>query len=163
RRDRARGDVHAARDLRRAPPGRRVGGSRERARPAPRRARLRGAARALPDRPERVAGTDLPPRGPRRLGRRRHQLHGPRLARDEVIVKPHVDWLALAPSLALLGACGLLLMIAVFVPRGPRRAVAAFTGFAGFVTSLVFAVLLDDKSPNPTLLVHDAMVRDRWG
>jgi NADH-quinone oxidoreductase subunit N len=80
-----------------------------------------------------------------------------------VIEKPHVDWFALAPSLALLGAAGLLLMIAVFVPRGPRRAVAAFTGFAGFATSLVFAVLLDVKSPNPTLLVHDAMVRDRWG
>jgi NADH-quinone oxidoreductase subunit N len=80
-----------------------------------------------------------------------------------VIEKPHVDWFALAPSLALLGAAGLLLMIAVFVPRGPRRAVAAFTGLTGFATSLVFAVLLDVKSPSPTLLVHDAIVRDRWG
>jgi NADH-quinone oxidoreductase subunit N len=80
-----------------------------------------------------------------------------------VIAKPHVDWFALAPSLALLGAVGLLLMIAVFVPRGPRRSVAAVTAFAGFAASLAFAVLLDVKSPNPTLLVHDAMVRDRWG
>ncbi len=38
-----------------------------------------------------------------------------------MIVKPHVDWFALAPSLALLAASGLLLMVAVFVPRRGRK------------------------------------------
>jgi NADH-quinone oxidoreductase subunit N len=80
-----------------------------------------------------------------------------------VIQKPHVDWFALSPSLSLLGAAGVLLMVAVFVPRRPRAAVAAFAGFTGFVTAFVFAVVLDVKSPHPATLVHDAMVRDRWG
>jgi NADH-quinone oxidoreductase subunit N len=81
---------------------------------------------------------------------------------DPVIHKPHIDWFALAPSLALLTAAGLLLMVAVFAPRGARRPVAAFTGFAGFVASFVLAVLLDVKSPHAVTLVHDAMFRDRW-
>ena len=79
-----------------------------------------------------------------------------------MIDKPHVDWFALAPSLALLAAAGSLLMVAVFVPRRPRAAVSASIGFAGFVASLVWAVLLDVKSPHATTLVHDAMFRDRW-
>jgi NADH-quinone oxidoreductase subunit N len=79
-----------------------------------------------------------------------------------VIHKPHIDWLALSPSLALLGAAGVLLMVAVFVPRRPRSAVSAFVGFAGFVTAFVFAIVLDVKSPHVTTLVHDAMFRDRW-
>ena len=74
-----------------------------------------------------------------------------------MIVKPHVDWFALAPVLSLLGATGLLLMVAVFTRRTTRKAIAAFVGFAGFVTAFVFAVVLDVKSPNPTPLVHDAM------
>ena len=79
-----------------------------------------------------------------------------------MIQKPHVDWFALAPSLALVAAAGALLMVAVFVPRKPRAAVAASVAFAGFVASLIWAVLLDDRSPHPTTLVHDAMFRDRW-
>ena len=65
-----------------------------------------------------------------------------------MIVKPHVDWFALAPSLALLGASGLLLMVAVFVPpaaaarRRPRS-----LAFAGFVASGIWAAFLDDRSP----------------
>ncbi len=79
-----------------------------------------------------------------------------------MIHKPHVDWFALSPSLSLLGAAAVLLMVAVFVPRRPRAAVSAFVGFAGFVTAFVFAVVLDVKSPHVTTLIHDAMFRDRW-
>ena len=79
-----------------------------------------------------------------------------------MIVKPHVDWFALAPVLSLLGASGLLLMVAVFTRRAIRRVTAASIGFAGFVTAFVFGVLLDVKSPHSTTLVHDAMFRDRW-
>jgi NADH-quinone oxidoreductase subunit N len=79
-----------------------------------------------------------------------------------VIVKPHVDWFALAPVLSLLSASGLLLMVAVFTRRAIRKATSAFVGFAGFVAAFVFAVLLDVKSPHATTLVHDAMFRDRW-
>ncbi|HEV8104995.1 MAG TPA: NADH-quinone oxidoreductase subunit N [Gaiellaceae bacterium] len=80
-----------------------------------------------------------------------------------MIVKPHIDWFALAPVLSLLAASGLLLMVAVFTRRSTRTVAAAFVGFAGFVSAFVFAVLLDIRSPQPVLLVHDAMVRDRWG
>ena len=79
-----------------------------------------------------------------------------------MIVKPHVDWFALSPVLSLLAASGLLLMVAVFTRRTTRKAVAAFVGFAGFVAAFAFAVVVDAKSPQPTLLVHDAMFRDRW-
>jgi NADH-quinone oxidoreductase subunit N len=79
-----------------------------------------------------------------------------------VIAKPHIDWFALSPPLALIATAGLLLMVAVFVPRGPRRAVAASFAFAGFVASFVFAVLLDVKSAHGAASVHDAMFRDRW-
>jgi NADH-quinone oxidoreductase subunit N len=79
-----------------------------------------------------------------------------------VIQKPHVDWFALAPSLTLLAAAGALLMIAVFVPRKPRAVVAATVAFAGFVGAVAWAVLLDDKSPQVSTVVHDAMFRDRW-
>ena len=43
--------------------------------------------------------------------------------------RPHVDWFALSPSLAMLAASGLLLLVAVFVPRRARKAAAA-TGAA---------------------------------
>ena len=80
-----------------------------------------------------------------------------------MIVKPHVDWFALTPSLALLAASGLLLMVAVFVPRSGRKATSAFVAFAGFVASGIWAAFLDDRSPHAAALVHDAMWRDRWG
>jgi NADH-quinone oxidoreductase subunit N len=79
-----------------------------------------------------------------------------------VIAKPHIDWFALSPPLALIATAGVLLMVAVFVPRGPRRAVAASFAFAGFVASFVFAVLLDVRSAHGAAIVHDAMFRDRW-
>jgi hypothetical protein len=79
-----------------------------------------------------------------------------------MIVKPHVDWFALSPSLALIGTSGLLLMAAVFVPRLYRKPVAAFLGFAGFVASGVFAGWLDQRTPHGQAIVHDAMFRDRW-
>jgi NADH-quinone oxidoreductase subunit N len=79
-----------------------------------------------------------------------------------VINKPHVDWFALSPVLSLLAAAALLLMVAVFVRVGPRRAVAASIGFAGFVAAFVFAVLVDDRSPVATTIVADSLYRDRW-
>src|SRR5689334_13582994 len=54
-----RRDVHAARDLRCAAPGRRPCGARQRTRPARRRARRRRAARRLPDRPLGLAEPHL--------------------------------------------------------------------------------------------------------
>jgi NADH-quinone oxidoreductase subunit N len=79
-----------------------------------------------------------------------------------VIVKPHIDWFALAPVLALLAASGLLLMVAVFVGRRPRKAVSTVVAFAGFLTAFALAVALDARSVHGAPLVHDSMFRDRW-
>jgi len=79
-----------------------------------------------------------------------------------VINKPHVDWFALSPSLALIGVSFVLLLVAVLVPRSARKPVAAFLAFAGFVGSCVLAVLLYDRSAQAATAVHDAIFRDRW-
>src|SRR5581483_1628458 len=153
--DRARRDVHAPRDLGRAAPAGRPGGQRQCARPAARRARDRRPARPLPPRPVRLAEPRLRTRGElveARLDGLRAMIH-----------KPHVDWFALAPSLSLLAASALLLLVAVLVPRRPRRAVSATLAFAGFVAAGIWAAFLDARSPHAAALVHDAMWRDRWG
>jgi NADH-quinone oxidoreductase subunit N len=79
-----------------------------------------------------------------------------------VIHKPHVDWFALSPSLALLGAAGVLLMVAVFVPRVSRRAISAVVCGAGFVAAFGLAAALDERSPHGAAIVADAIFRDRW-
>jgi len=79
-----------------------------------------------------------------------------------MIAKPHVDWFDLAPSLALLAATGLLLFVAVLVPRNVRKPTAALTAFCGFVAAAVFAIVLDDRSPIPTSLIHESIFRDRY-
>jgi hypothetical protein len=52
-----------------------------------------------------------------------------------VIPTPEIDWLALSPTLALLGASGLALLGSVLGPSWLRRAFGAFIVFAGFVTA----------------------------
>ena len=80
-----------------------------------------------------------------------------------MIPRPQVDWFALAPVLALLGASGLLLLMAVFVPRVVRRPLSAIVCAGGFATSFVLACFLDERSPDGHGVVADAMTRDRWG
>jgi hypothetical protein len=80
-----------------------------------------------------------------------------------VIHTPHVDWFALSPSLVLTGMTGLLLMVAVFVPPGGRKIVAATLGFLGFLGAAGAAGFLAVKSPHAVTLVNDAIIRDRWG
>jgi NADH-quinone oxidoreductase subunit N len=79
-----------------------------------------------------------------------------------VIHKPHVDWFAISPSLALLAATALLMLVAVFAPKASRRAVAAALCAAGFAASFAFAVVLDDRSAHGAAIVADAIFRDRW-
>jgi len=77
-----------------------------------------------------------------------------------VIDKPDVDWLALAPTLALLGASGVALLGSVLVPDWMRRTVSAVVVFAGFVVAAVFAGIVLDSSPEPTPLLEESMIRD---
>jgi NADH-quinone oxidoreductase subunit N len=79
-----------------------------------------------------------------------------------VISKPHVDWFAISPSLSLLGAMAIAMMIAVFWPKASRRSAAAVTCGAGFVTAFAFAVAVADKTPHGAAIVADSIYRDRW-
>ena len=63
-----------------------------------------------------------------------------------MIPTPKVDWLALSPTLALLGASGVALLGSVLVPWWIRRGFTAFVVFAGFVTAGVFAGIVFDES-----------------
>ena len=80
-----------------------------------------------------------------------------------MIQKPHVDWFAISPSLALLGAAGLLLMVAVFVPRGTRRPVSASVAFMGFAVDLGRLYLIRgelNQAANAMALASAAQQRD---
>ena len=78
------------------------------------------------------------------------------------IATPHVDWLALSPALALVGASGVTLLGAVLVPPWLRHAFSATIAAAGFITAGVFAGVVYDRSARPAILITDSMTRDRW-
>jgi NADH-quinone oxidoreductase subunit N len=78
-----------------------------------------------------------------------------------VIDTPSVDWLALSPTLALLGASGVALLSAVLVPDWMRRVVGAAVAFAGFVVAAVLACVVFNDTPSPETLLSESMVRDR--
>jgi NADH-quinone oxidoreductase subunit N len=77
-----------------------------------------------------------------------------------VIDTPDVDWLALAPTLALLGATGVALLGAVLVPEWLRRTFSAVIAFAGFVVAAVLAGIVFDRSSTPEALLSESMIRD---
>ena len=80
-----------------------------------------------------------------------------------MIDSPTVDWLALSPSIALLGASGIALLSAVLLPSWLRKAVAAVAVFAGFVVAAVFAGIIFDETPEPETLLSASMIRDQLG
>nr|MBA3382736.1 hypothetical protein [Actinomycetota bacterium] len=79
-----------------------------------------------------------------------------------MIDTPKVDWLALSPVLALLGASGIALLAAVLVPTWIRKTVSAVSVFAGFVVAAVFAGIVFDDTPQPEVLLSESMVRDQF-
>src|SRR5581483_9941822 len=166
-RDRARRDVHAAADLGRAARAARGGGARRRrgARPAGRPAVHRRAAARLPARALRVAERRQRARLPaavRERGLERVPAARGAGAVIAAIPTPHVDWLALSPALALLGASGAALLGAVLVPSWLRRPFAAASAGAGFVLAGVLAGVVFARSAEATTLIADSMTRDRW-
>jgi NADH-quinone oxidoreductase subunit N len=80
-----------------------------------------------------------------------------------VIETPKLDWLALAPTLALLGASGVALLASVLVPAGLRRAAAALVAFGGFVGAGVLAAILFEESGEARAVLAESMTRDRFG
>ncbi|MBA2642071.1 MAG: NADH-quinone oxidoreductase subunit N [Actinobacteria bacterium] len=78
-----------------------------------------------------------------------------------MIETPSVDWLALSPTLALLGASGVALLSAVLVPQWMRRGAAAGVALAGFALAAVLAGMVFEQTPSPDVLLAESMVRDR--
>ena len=79
-----------------------------------------------------------------------------------MIDTPKVDWLALSPTLALLGASGIALLAAVLVPAWMRRGVAAGVALVGSIVSVVFACIVFSETPVSESLLAESMVRDRF-
>ncbi|HLF68903.1 MAG TPA: NADH-quinone oxidoreductase subunit N [Gaiellaceae bacterium] len=78
-----------------------------------------------------------------------------------MIETPKVDWLALAPTLALLGGSGVALLAAVLVPSWMRKSVAAGIALAGFALAAVLAGVVFSESATPQALIAESIVRDR--
>jgi NADH-quinone oxidoreductase subunit N len=80
-----------------------------------------------------------------------------------MIDTPNVDWLALSPALALLGAAAIALLGAVIVPRAAVRPLSVVVSVAGFVTSAVLSAVVFDRSSDATSLIAESMTRDQFG
>jgi NADH-quinone oxidoreductase subunit N len=80
-----------------------------------------------------------------------------------MIDTPKVDWLALSPTLALLGAASIALLGAVIVPRAAVRWFSLAVSLAGFATSAVLSAVVFDRSSEGTSLIAESMTRDRFG
>ena len=80
-----------------------------------------------------------------------------------MIRTPAIDWLTLAPSLALAAATTLGLLVAVLVPARARRQVAWLVCLAGYGTAFAAAALLFDRSGRARGVIADSIFRDRYG
>ena len=73
-----------------------------------------------------------------------------------MIDTPSVDWFALSPSLATLGAAAICLLSGAFVPSWILRPFAAFFCALGFMASGALAILIYIETPHGSLEVADA-------
>ncbi len=80
-----------------------------------------------------------------------------------MIHRPPVDWFALSPVFALLGASSIALMAAVLVPARARKPFAASVTVLGYAGAGVAAGFVFDRSADGHAVVANAIFRDRWG
>ena len=139
--------------------GRRAGRRRRGARPARRRARGRRAARRDPARPLGLAECDQRP-----FVRRREQCPddgaGGRAGDDPQAARRLVRALAVALDARGSGAADAGRRLLAAGPRGAQP--SAVVCGAGFAAGLVFAILVDEKSPHGAAIIADSIYRDRW-
>src|SRR6476469_1010751 len=79
-----------------------------------------------------------------------------------MIDTPSVDWFALSPSLATLGAAAICLLSGAFMPRWILRPFAAFFCARGVIGGGLLALLLYIETPHGSVEVADAIFRDRY-
>lgn len=77
-----------------------------------------------------------------------------------MIDTPSVDWLALSPTIALLGAAGVALLAAL-LPAWMQKGVAGVAALAGFVVAAALAGYVFAESASPEVLLEGTMVRDQ--
>jgi NADH-quinone oxidoreductase subunit N len=80
-----------------------------------------------------------------------------------VIKTPAIDWLTLAPSLALAAATICSLMAAVLVPERWRKNASWVFCLAGYAGAFAAAAVLFDRSPHAHSVIANALFRDRYG
>lgn len=80
-----------------------------------------------------------------------------------MIKTPAIDWLTLAPSLALLAATLVSLMSAVLVPERLRKNVSWAACLAGYAGAFAAAAVLFDRSANARAVIANSLFRDRYG
>jgi NADH-quinone oxidoreductase subunit N len=80
-----------------------------------------------------------------------------------VIRTPSIDWLTLAPSLALLAATIAALMSAVLVPERWRKNVSWAFCLAGYAGAFAAAALLFERSGKAHAVIASSLFRDRYG
>jgi NADH-quinone oxidoreductase subunit N len=78
-----------------------------------------------------------------------------------VIDTPKVDWFALAPTLALLGASGIALLASVLVPDWMRKSVAAGLTLSGFVLAAILGGAVFAETTSPEVTIAGSMVQDQ--
>jgi NADH-quinone oxidoreductase subunit N len=76
---------------------------------------------------------------------------------------PPIDWFALAPTLALLTAGALNLILAVLWPRSWKRPTTAVVCALGFAGAILAAALLFSHSADGHGVIADVIQRDRLG
>ncbi|GIU93664.1 MAG: NADH-quinone oxidoreductase subunit N [Gaiellaceae bacterium] len=80
-----------------------------------------------------------------------------------MIDTPKVDWFALGPTLALLGASGVALLASVLVPAWMRKGVAAGLAFLGFALAAILGGAVFAETASPETTIAGSMVQDRLG
>jgi NADH-quinone oxidoreductase subunit N len=80
-----------------------------------------------------------------------------------VIKTPPIDWLTLAPSLALVAATIISLLTAVLVPERFRKRVAWAVCVIGYGSAFAAAALLYDRGGHARSVVANSLFRDRYG
>ena len=77
-----------------------------------------------------------------------------------MIDTPTVDWLALSPTVALLGAAAVALL-SVLLPAWMRKGVSAAAALVGFAVAAGLAVWVFSESSTPEVLLEGSMVQDK--
>src|SRR5262245_1681008 len=79
------------------------------------------------------------------------------------IPTPPIDWFAMSPALTLLGASAVCLLVAVLTPTRWRRRISPCVVGGASVGAFIFAAFLYDRTPQPEVVIANAVVRDRLG